>query len=54
MMKNQKTTEKENIRLPEKPLKGESVLGPSSRFIWKMLAVLVVFALIIWLLKLLG
>ena len=46
-MKN-KIANQEPLKIPEKPLGRESAVGPASRFIWKVLIVLIVFALVLW------
>jgi hypothetical protein len=52
-MKNRVAKEKEEpLKMPEKPLGKESAVGPASRFIWKVLIVLIVFALVLWLWRL--
>ena len=41
-----------SYRFPEKPLGKESAVGPASRYIWKMIFVLALFALTVWILRL--
>jgi len=49
MMIEQKKNEK--IEMPEKPLGKESAFGPASRYLWKLILVMIFFTIALWIIR---